>query len=73
MVFWDIRKLKVPLEVLDESHNDDITSVRFHSDPEQHQRIITCGTDCLVNFFDFAGKKTMKEDDGVIEGVYCSD
>ena len=34
LVFWDIRKLKVPLEVLDESHSDDITSVKFHSEPD---------------------------------------
>ena len=32
LVFWDIRKLKVPLEVLDESHSEDITCVKFHSE-----------------------------------------
>lgn len=30
IIFWDIRKLNAPLEVLDESHNEDVTGVRFH-------------------------------------------
>lgn len=30
LIFWDIRNLKSPLDVLDESHNEDITSVKFH-------------------------------------------
>jgi hypothetical protein len=30
LVFWDIRYTKAPLEVLDESHSDDITSISFH-------------------------------------------
>jgi len=43
LVFWDVRNLKSPLEVLDESHSEDITSVRFH--PLDNQRVITCSTD----------------------------
>ena len=73
LVFWDIRKIKVPLEVLDMSHNDDVTSVRFHPNPSYHQRVLTCSTDQMVNYFDFAGKPSMKEDDGVLEAVYRSD
>lgn len=72
VIFWDIRKMKVPLEVLESSHSEDVTSVRFHPDPAFHQRVLTCSTDCLVNFFDFAGKETMKEDD-VLEVVYRSE
>ena len=30
ILFWDTRKLNAPIEVLDESHNEDITGVRFH-------------------------------------------
>ena len=30
IVFWDVRNTKVPMEILDESHNEDITQVCFH-------------------------------------------
>ena len=30
LIFWDIRHPKAPIGVLDESHSDDITSIRFH-------------------------------------------
>lgn len=30
VVFWDVRNTKVPMEVLDESHSDDVTCVKFH-------------------------------------------
>lgn len=63
----------MPLEVLDMSHSEDVTSVRFHPDPAYHQRVLTCSTDCLVNFFDFAGKASMSEDDGVAEAIYRSE
>jgi hypothetical protein len=34
LVFWDVRNLKQPLEVLDESHSEDVTATRFHpNDP----------------------------------------
>jgi WD40 repeat protein len=69
IIFWDIRNLKSPLEVLDESHSEDVTCVRFH--PEDYHQVITCSTDCLVNFFNFEGKKSMKEEDDVLEGTYC--
>lgn len=36
LVFWDIRKVKVPLEVLDMSHSEDITSIRFHPQAVYH-------------------------------------
>jgi hypothetical protein len=29
--------------------------------------------DCLVNVFNFEGKKSLKEDDEVIEMTYCSE
>ena len=29
LVFWDVRNLQIPMEVLDESHSDDITSIKF--------------------------------------------
>ena len=61
ILFWDIRHLKSPIEVLDESHCDDITSVRF--DPNDCQHLITCSTDNLVNIFNFEGKSSMKEED----------
>jgi len=69
VVFWDVRSLKKPIEVLDESHNEDITCVKFH--PTDPQQLITCSVDCMVNVFNFNGKTTMKEED-VNEAVYCS-
>ena len=69
IIFWDIRKLKAPLEVLDESHNEDVTSVNFH--PSDYHKVITCSTDCLINLFNFEGKKSMKEEDEVLEATYC--
>ena len=30
IIFWDVRNTKVPMAVLDESHCEDITQVRFH-------------------------------------------
>ena len=70
ILFWDVRNLKQPLEVLDESHSDDITSIRF--DPKDFQSIITCSTDNLVNVFNFEGKASMKEDDSICQ-TYCSE
>ena len=35
IIFWDVRNLKNPLEVLDESHSDDVTCVKFH--PKDNQ------------------------------------
>ena len=35
--------------------------------------MITCSTDSLVNLFNFEGKKSMKEEDEVLEGTYCCD
>mmetsp|Transcript_5716 Transcript_5716/g.9072 ORF Transcript_5716/g.9072 Transcript_5716/m.9072 type:complete len:179 (+) Transcript_5716:356-892(+) len=71
LVFWDMRHTKAPLEVLDESHNEDITALRFH--PTDPQKVITCSTDTMVNVFNFEGKESMKEDDGVIDLTYCSE
>jgi hypothetical protein len=59
------------MEVLDESHNMDITSVNFH--PFDNQRVVSCGMDCLLNVFGFEGKKSLKEDDDVIETIYSSE
>ena len=71
IIFWDVRNLKSPLEVLDESHNEDITCVKFHT--TDYHKVITCSTDCLVNYFDFEGKASMKEEDGALDGTYCSE
>jgi WD40 repeat protein len=70
IIFWDVRNLKSPLDVLDESHNEDITAVKFHS--QDYHKVISCSTDCLVNFFDFEGKSSMKEEE-CVEGTYCSE
>jgi len=43
ILFYDVRNTKVPLEVLDESHNEDVTCVKFH--PNDPQKVISCGTD----------------------------
>ena len=72
IIFWDVRKLKHPLEVLDESHNEDVTAIRFHPNPSMFQRVMTCGVDSLLNFYDFAGKTSMKEEE-TLEGSYCSE
>lgn len=58
------------MEVLDESHSDDITSIKFCSTDKQ--RIMSCSTDNLLTVFNFEGKSSMKEDDAV-ESVYCSE
>ena len=58
------------MEVLDESHSDDITSIKFC--PGDNQRIMSCSTDNLLTVFNFEGKDSMKEDDAV-ESVYCSE
>ena len=73
IVFWDIRKIKHPLDVLESSHNEDVTACHFHPLQAYHQRVITCSTDCQLNFFDFAGKESMNEGDGALEAVYASD
>ena len=70
VVFWDVRNTKVPMEVLDESHCDTVTSVKFH--PSDYQKIISCGEDCLLNQFSFEGKKSMKEEE-TQEAVYSSE
>jgi len=70
LVFWDVRNLQIPMEVLDESHSDDITSIKFCG--SNNQRIMSCSTDNLLTVFNFDGKDSMKEDDAV-ESVYCSE
>ncbi|XP_063804742.1 WD repeat-containing protein 89 [Pseudophryne corroboree] len=55
LVFWDARyssdsKSKEPLGVYSESHNDDITQVRFH--PTNPSLVASGSTDGLVNVFD---------------------
>ena len=35
ILFWDVRKLKNPLDVLEMSHCEDITAVDFHPMPGQ--------------------------------------
>ncbi|XP_073426973.1 WD repeat-containing protein 89 [Dendrobates tinctorius] len=55
LVFWDGRyslntKSKEPLGAYSESHNDDITQVRFH--PTNPSLVATGSTDGLVNVFD---------------------
>jgi WD40 repeat protein len=70
VVFWDVRNTKVPMEILEESHNQDVTSVKFH--PKDPQKVLSCGIDSLLNFYDFEGKSSMKEDD-TVDTVYCSE
>ncbi|XP_075049121.1 WD repeat-containing protein 89 [Mixophyes fleayi] len=55
LVFWDARyssdtKSKEPLGVYSESHNDDVTQVRFH--PTNPSLVASGSTDGLVNVFD---------------------
>ena len=54
VVFWDIRNLKVPMAVLEESHGDEVTAVRFN--PKNYHKVISCGADHLLNTFDFENK-----------------
>ncbi|XP_053331123.1 WD repeat-containing protein 89 [Spea bombifrons] len=58
LVFWDARApngkfaSKDPLGVYSESHNDDITQVRFH--PTNPSMVASGSTDGLVNVFDLS-------------------
>ncbi|RMB98640.1 hypothetical protein DUI87_24857 [Hirundo rustica rustica] len=68
LVFWDARGLtdcagaaKEPLGVYSESHNDDITKIRFH--PTQPNLVVSGSTDGLVNVFDI---NEDNEDDALI-------
>ncbi|XP_053545049.1 WD repeat-containing protein 89 [Bombina bombina] len=68
MVFWDARyddkiksSSKEPLGVYSESHNDDITQVRFH--PTNPSRLASGSTDGLVNIFDISKDN---EDDALV-------
>ena len=70
LVFWDVRNTKVPIAVLDESHNEDVTGARFH--PTDPQKVLSCGMDQLLNSFDFEGKASMKEED-TVQSVYMSE
>lgn len=54
VVFWDVRNTKVPMEILDESHSDDVTAVKFN--PMDSQKMVSCGMDQLLNYYDFEGK-----------------
>lgn len=71
VVFWDIRNLKVPMAILEESHGDEVTGVRFN--PRNHHKVISCGADQLVNTFDFENKTKIAEEDGGLDNTYCSD
>lgn len=71
LVFWDIRNFKIPIAVLQESHSDDVTGVRFC--PRDYHRVVTCGADNLVNTFNFEGKASMSEEDEVCDNTYCSE
>ncbi|MBN3287711.1 WDR89 protein, partial [Polyodon spathula] len=68
MVFWDARVVNSngtagaqPLGVYSESHNDDITQVRFH--PSKPDMVVSGSTDGLVNVFDIG---TDTEDDALL-------
>ncbi|XP_066468430.1 WD repeat-containing protein 89 [Tiliqua scincoides] len=59
MVFWDARgctnsasSRKEPLGAYSESHNDDITKIRFH--PLKPNLVVSGSTDGLVNVFDIS-------------------
>ncbi|XP_072284409.1 WD repeat-containing protein 89 [Pyxicephalus adspersus] len=57
LVFWDARyssngDSKEPLGIYSESHNDDVTQVRFH--PTNQSLVATGSTDGLVNVFDIS-------------------
>ncbi|XP_063296566.1 WD repeat-containing protein 89 [Pelobates fuscus] len=67
LVFWDTRSPegmpanKDPLGVYSESHNDDVTQIRFH--PTNPSKVASGSTDGLVNIFDI---KKDTEDDALI-------
>jgi hypothetical protein len=61
----------VPIAVLEESHSDDVTAVHFNA--KDYHKVISCGMDFLANTFDFEGKKSMSEEDGVCENTFCCD
>ncbi|XP_028597625.2 WD repeat-containing protein 89 [Podarcis muralis] len=65
MAFWDARSCassvassKEPLGFYSETHNDDITKIRFH--PIQQNLVVSGSTDGLVNVFDI--NKDSEED-----------
>ncbi|XP_072348253.1 WD repeat-containing protein 89 [Scyliorhinus torazame] len=69
MVFWDARRGtnaispggREPLGVYSETHNDDITQVRFH--PSNPNKVASGSTDGLVNIFDISQET---EDDALL-------
>ncbi|XP_078418359.1 WD repeat-containing protein 89 [Cetorhinus maximus] len=69
MVFWDARsgtnmispEGREPLGVYSETHNDDITQVRFH--PSNPNMVASGSTDGLVNIFDISQET---EDDALL-------
>ncbi|TSV02084.1 WD repeat-containing protein 89 [Bagarius yarrelli] len=72
LVFWDSRmtgggaKKEGLLGVYSESHNDDITVVRFH--PKQADRLASGSTDGLVNVFDLS---LGEEDNALVTTCNC--
>ncbi|KAM5129690.1 WD repeat-containing protein 89 [Mantella aurantiaca] len=72
LVFWDARysskgDSREPLGVYSESHNDDITQVRFH--PTNPGLVATGSTDGLVNVFDIMEDN----EDDALRSTYNSD
>lgn len=60
LFFWDIRSTKV-LEKFSESHNDDITQVKFH--PSHPSQLASGSTDGLVCFYDIT---KLDEDEAIM-------
>lgn len=57
LLYFDVRK-KTPLGAYIDSHEDDITQVKFH--PNQHNLLASGSTDGLINVFDI--NKTSEDD-----------
>lgn len=58
---WDLRQGKEPVVSYVDSHNDDVTSVRFH--PHDNNALLSGSTDGLINIYN----TTIKDED---EAVY---
>ena len=70
MIFWDIHSLQKPIGRFVESHNDEVTAVKFN---RAGNLLISSSLDSVVNIFDLTLKSGKRiEEDEVIDGAYSS-
>ncbi|KAG7697381.1 hypothetical protein KL951_002743 [Ogataea haglerorum] len=64
LILWDLRKPTQPFRTFVDSHNDDITEVRFH--PSNRQLLLSGSTDGYVNIYDLS---VPEEDDALLQVI----